>query len=582
MKYQINGISNSPYTIFRNLIDLKDKLLLILSLQFNSISNLNPKQMTENFNFLFQYLEKEEISINKSEFEFQIQSHPDYPSLTSTADTLSFFNIDNSALSVQKSEIDLLPNRYLAWLSIEGNRLQFYLIEKKDAFYECLQDKDRRILSKKELEKAWQNIVLLVEKPKLDQILQSNKSIWNWGFPIIWIGLFLIILLQFKINLVTKFFFMLPLLGILFSIAALKDLFETKSELINNFCNITSSSSCTTVVSSNKWKIFEIISFSDLSMVFFSSQFFGLIAFLFTANTTTFFLYQILLLICSVPVLLISIYYQKFVEKKWCPICLVIISIILLELGYIHFLLPLSTSFSALPIFIFAFVFVSVSLGWFELKKILIQKKTLKEFQFKGSRFMRNYTVFKNNLLASDLIKSNPISEEDTIILGISDAPVRIVLVTNPYCGYCAKAHLIMEELLNKYAGKISFNLHFNYYDYENINPESKILHQKLVSIYINQGQGAFIEALRNWFTNKDVSQLKVLENSKVNELKADQILEKQLHWNKLNHISYTPAIIINGYFFPKQYERSDIKYFIDDLSEDEDFIMIYKKNISA
>ncbi len=37
--------------------------------------------MTENFSFLFYYLEKENITIDKPEFAYQIQSHPDYPSL---------------------------------------------------------------------------------------------------------------------------------------------------------------------------------------------------------------------------------------------------------------------------------------------------------------------------------------------------------------------------------------------------------------------------------------------------------------------------------------------------------------------
>ena len=161
-------------------------------------------------------------------------------------------------------------------------------------------------------------------------------------------------------------------------------------------------------------------------------------------------------------------------------------------------------------------------------------------------------------------------NSEDTIILGSYDAPVKIIMITNPYCGYCEKTHWIMEELLKKHHEKICFNLHFNYFEYENINPESKLLHQRLVSIYIDQGQEALIEALANWFTSKDMKQIKVLKS--LNEEKANKILENQLQWNKSNHISYTPTIIINGYFLPRQYERSDLKYFIDDLSEDEDF----------
>ncbi|PRZ22919.1 hypothetical protein [Flavobacterium granuli] len=41
--------------------------------------------MTENFNYLFQYLKKEAIDVDKTEFLFQIKSHPDYASILATA-----------------------------------------------------------------------------------------------------------------------------------------------------------------------------------------------------------------------------------------------------------------------------------------------------------------------------------------------------------------------------------------------------------------------------------------------------------------------------------------------------------------
>lgn len=56
--------------------------------------------MTENYNYLFQYLEKEGIFIDKNEFLFQMQSHPYYPSLLSVADTLSFFGVINGIVRV--------------------------------------------------------------------------------------------------------------------------------------------------------------------------------------------------------------------------------------------------------------------------------------------------------------------------------------------------------------------------------------------------------------------------------------------------------------------------------------------------
>lgn len=49
--------------------------------------------MNQNFKILFKYLEKEDIIVDKTEFVFQIQSHPDYPSVLAVADALIFFNI---------------------------------------------------------------------------------------------------------------------------------------------------------------------------------------------------------------------------------------------------------------------------------------------------------------------------------------------------------------------------------------------------------------------------------------------------------------------------------------------------------
>lgn len=48
-------------------------------------------------NPIFQYLKKENININKSEFLFQQQSHPDFTKLLSIIDTLNFLNISPDA-----------------------------------------------------------------------------------------------------------------------------------------------------------------------------------------------------------------------------------------------------------------------------------------------------------------------------------------------------------------------------------------------------------------------------------------------------------------------------------------------------
>jgi hypothetical protein len=139
----------------------------------------------------------------------------------------------------------------------------------------------------------------LVEKSEAENVAKANKSKWFWILPLLCILFFVALLLQFQDNIQIKFFFLFPIIGVLFSIAALKDLFGAKSELLNSFCNLTGPSSCETVVGSSKWKIFEIVNFSDLSIVFFASQFLGLLAFVFMGNTTAYFVVQKIMLVCA-------------------------------------------------------------------------------------------------------------------------------------------------------------------------------------------------------------------------------------------------------------------------------------------
>ena len=77
--------------------------------------------MTEDFNYLFQYLEKEAIDVDKTEFLFQIQSHPDYPSILAIADALTFFDIQNGVIRVDVSDVEFLPNRFLCFLNNENH-----------------------------------------------------------------------------------------------------------------------------------------------------------------------------------------------------------------------------------------------------------------------------------------------------------------------------------------------------------------------------------------------------------------------------------------------------------------------------
>lgn len=213
--------------------------------------------MPENYNYLFQYLEKEAINIDKNEFEFQIQSHPDYPSLLSIADTLSFFAIDNGAIRVAFSELELLPVRFVTLLNEDNGEPELcFIIKKGPAFY-YTKDKKPSKISQESLEQRWNGVVLLVEKSEIENATIPTKHFWV--LPSLCSGLLIAIIFVFQGSWQRNLFFIFPLLGVLFSITALKDLFGTNGKILNKFCNITATTSCTKFVGSDKWEVFKFM-----------------------------------------------------------------------------------------------------------------------------------------------------------------------------------------------------------------------------------------------------------------------------------------------------------------------------------
>lgn len=101
-------------------------------------------------NPIFLYLKKQNISINKKEFFFQIQTHPDYPSLLAIIDTLNFFDISSKAFKITLEEYDYLPNYFVTFLDL-GEGMELFLIEKNHDKYFYFNGKNKSTINKDEL-----------------------------------------------------------------------------------------------------------------------------------------------------------------------------------------------------------------------------------------------------------------------------------------------------------------------------------------------------------------------------------------------------------------------------------------------
>lgn len=108
------------------------------------------------------YLRRIGIKIDRKEFEFQFNCHPDYPSLLAVTDTLKFFNVTNNVFRLSQSEISLLPNNYIVKLTVNHESI-LSAVSRKENIYEYVHNKKIHRVNLEGLREIWDDIVLLAE-----------------------------------------------------------------------------------------------------------------------------------------------------------------------------------------------------------------------------------------------------------------------------------------------------------------------------------------------------------------------------------------------------------------------------------
>ncbi|MCY0976209.1 vitamin K epoxide reductase family protein [Chryseobacterium wangxinyae] len=491
------------------------------------------------------------FKLDKQEFYFQFNSHPNYPSALAFSDTLNFLGLKNDAYELDKEYWDELPDEYMALVDNS-----FSLVKKKGSDFTIYSDKVKT-LNKEELYGNSGDFVLLFEKTENIK----TKSFFNFK-PVIYLVFGLIILyslLQF--TWYESVFNILSLGGVYISLELFNQKFGQESTVVSNICggaaNSSSQSSCSKIFSSDKTDVLGL-KLSDFSLIYFLG-----ISFVGLFFPQSQFVLRIAAIL-SIMVIFYSIYIQSFIEKSLCRVCLVIILVLLAQIAISSFYF--SWEINSPVVFTGLILFISVFFTVAFLNHLMNQKEELKKSNAKNLRFKRNYDLFKRELLDQEKIT---FTDQQTFFVGNKDAKLHISVVSNPYCGFCKDAHKIIEDLLLQYPDAISAQMRFNYSS-ERADEKYTQLMSDFLSIYRNKSHKEFLKSVDIWFKNKDESEIRTKSGSGNSEDLTDII--KMTSENSSAGITFTPVFIINGYQFPDKYDREDIHYFISELIEDEDF----------
>lgn len=511
-------------------------------------------------------LKKNKISFDKKEFSFQIQSHPSYPSLHAITGVLDHFNIENIAADVPVNSETLaqLPNNFLAQIYLDNNGKDLVFVEKdkKTKDYNILsKDNEKETVSQEQFLQKFTGIIVAVENEKSESKTVKTSNTKEILLFVYLQSRFFIALFYQRPLLINLVHTVLSILGIIISLVILKQENGEKTSIGNAFCSgNTEKKDCDAVLTSKGANLFKGHKLSDLSLLYFSGL--TLTSLLLTANFYTIHLISILASIIT----LYSIYYQYAIIKKWCLLCLTIVGILWVQSVISYSNIESSNLITVYSIAIFILSYTIVYTIWNYLKPIFIQQKDLQKNKIAYLKFKRNYTLFDSLLQRSATLDTN-IDNLQEIIFGNASSKLELLIVTNPFCGHCKPVHTIIEDILKQHGNNVRIIVRFNT-NVDHLESNQIKVTSRLVELYNTQGPEICRQAMSAIYIGENVEKW-IQTWGVTNNLKASlSVLNTEKEWCTNNGINFTPEILINGKAYPKEYERKDLLFFIEDLEE--------------
>ncbi|RUT68021.1 hypothetical protein D0817_23005 [Flavobacterium cupreum] len=500
----------------------------------------------------------------KNEFKDLFLSHPNYPSLFAITDSLDLLSVENAAVRVSKEQIENLPSNFLAYFKEE-----LTLVERTNDYVriETIKNGSQKI-SYDSFLLDWNGVIVAIEPNNIvgrDGLQEQFKNVKYY------VPLFLLVGLSFfynSYNFLSGTFLFTSLLGLIVSILIVQEKLGLKNSLISKICNLTPNTSCNSVLnfdgSSRKW-----VGFSDLPLIFFSS---GFLAILLKPAESAIFIGFLSLL--AIPVVVTSIWIQKFEIQKWCVMCLAVSTLILVQsvIWFASDFFTLSFSFGNVFPFLFSLIFL-ITL-WMALKpiirNILNVDGDLKELK----KFKRNFSLL--NFLSKKVPYTAGFEDLRGLNFGNRNAGIKLSVIISPSCGHCHKTFQEAFDLVLRFPDKIFLNVLFNV-NPENIDNPYKIVVERLLTIN-RATPGKTVEAISDWHIKKTGLKkwLKKWHTEPVSML-INQEIQKQYEWCSKNNFNYTPVKIVNEKIFPNEYELSELKYFLNDFVEEKEIEVLEK-----
>ncbi|ESU29698.1 hypothetical protein FLJC2902T_01710 [Flavobacterium limnosediminis JC2902] len=510
-------------------------------------------------NIVKRYLEKSNYTYQKDDFESYFLSHPNYPSVFAITDSLDSLSIPNVAIKVPKEQFVELPESFLAIVNQD-----MVLVQKRDSYVKIeFENGKKRKLSFNEFLTDWDQVVIAVEPNEVIDIKKDRFTVKGIGYSLPVLVLILLSLIYNDYNAGSMMLLATSLVGLIAGVLILQEKFGYANAMVSKICAITPKTSCNSVITSDYGK--KGIPFSDLPFLFF-----GISVMAIAIQPKDSAIIVGFLSVFSLPILLYSVWIQKVELKRWCVLCLAVSFIVVVQVLIFGLETESFPAVFSIQFFEFLFSVFFFTSTWLLVKPVFEAKSSSDKEVLQAIKFKRNYALF--NFLTKDVPSKRGFNQLEGLFFGNKNADVKLTVIISPSCGHCHTVFAEAFNLVTKFPERVFLNVLFNINTENNDNPY-KVVVEQLMAIH-NSFPEKTVEAVSDWhIRNMELDQWRAKWASNIVDMKTSHQIRQQYNWSQKNGFNYTPVKIINGRMFPEGYEITDLKYFLNDFSEEREAV---------
>ena len=504
------------------------------------------------------------VKVTETTLKNKLLQHSDFPTLISLSDVLTDLKVDNMATRINPYQLSEIPLPAIAHFEDGSGYATINKIENNQV--EWLHEKmGIRSESIAEFSHKWQGITLLTqpnEKSGEENYLKNRRFeiIENLRKPFIISGLILILgyfignnftnlsienPINFYAFLIAKF------AGGIVSCFLIWYSIDANNSFLRSVCEINSKTNCGNILNSEAAKIFGWLTWSEIGLFYFTG---GFLALLFSINLSETLLMLKWLNVLALPYTVWSVYYQGFVAKEWCILCLTFQLLLWVEF---FTLLPITFTLNSdliNSLINLSLCFLSVTILWAFIKKplqILV-------------RFDETYNTLQKIKFDPDFVKGvlskermlPPIFEGMKVLkMGNSEAENLITLALSPSCGSCGHAFMEAQRLIinnPQFRCEVIF-AGSNVTD----NIGGKVV-RNILSLPFEKMENT----THNWFQNTKQDLQNWKEKNVIVEDAKEGISQINFHlrWLELARVVSAPTIFLNGAELPSFFGIDNIE----------------------